>query len=182
MKCWYLAFNAQGSRIIIVVVQLGPVKIYVAAVEALMKKERQDETQFTTKMDGFLSFIRPLNAYVLFCRFFLISPCVWPNSGFWCCVFLTLHITLMRETFFNSSSANHYGWPITSSQFHLFLSSWRALYQCWTCSRAQTEFQSTNITFAIVVNAVRTRVLLQSFPLSQAFALFFFTLSCCVHP
>jgi hypothetical protein len=25
------------------------VKIYVAAVEALMKRERQDETQFTTK-------------------------------------------------------------------------------------------------------------------------------------
>jgi hypothetical protein len=33
------------------------VKIYVAAVEALRKKERQDETQFTTKIDGFLSFI-----------------------------------------------------------------------------------------------------------------------------
>jgi hypothetical protein len=33
------------------------VKIYVAAVEALRKKERQDETQFTTKIDGgFLSF------------------------------------------------------------------------------------------------------------------------------
>ncbi len=43
----------QGSRLIIVVVQLGVVKIYVAALEALMKKERQDETQFTTKVDGF---------------------------------------------------------------------------------------------------------------------------------
>jgi hypothetical protein len=30
------------------------VKIYVAAVEALRQKERQDETQFTTKIDGFL--------------------------------------------------------------------------------------------------------------------------------
>jgi len=30
------------------------VKIYVAAVEVLRKKERQDETQFTTKIDGFL--------------------------------------------------------------------------------------------------------------------------------
>jgi hypothetical protein len=40
-------FNAQGWRVIIVVVQLGAVKIYVAAVEALRKKERQDETQFT---------------------------------------------------------------------------------------------------------------------------------------
>jgi hypothetical protein len=36
------------------------VKVYVAAVEALRKKERQDETQFTTKID----------ANILFCRFF----------------------------------------------------------------------------------------------------------------
>jgi len=31
--------------------------MYVAAVGALRKKERQDETQFTNKIDGFLSFI-----------------------------------------------------------------------------------------------------------------------------
>jgi hypothetical protein len=30
--------------------------MYVAAVEGPRKKERQDETQFTTKIDGFLSF------------------------------------------------------------------------------------------------------------------------------
>jgi hypothetical protein len=30
----------------IVVVQVGVVKIYVAAIEALKKKERQDETSF----------------------------------------------------------------------------------------------------------------------------------------
>jgi hypothetical protein len=47
------AFNAQGSRLIIV----RAVKIYVAAVEALKRKERHDETQFTTKIDGFMSFI-----------------------------------------------------------------------------------------------------------------------------
>jgi hypothetical protein len=39
------------------VVQLGAVKIYVEAVEELRKKKRQDETQFTTKIDCFLSFI-----------------------------------------------------------------------------------------------------------------------------
>jgi hypothetical protein len=43
MKCWNSAFNAQGSRVIIVVVQVGTVKIYIAAVEALRKKERQDK-------------------------------------------------------------------------------------------------------------------------------------------
>ncbi len=52
MKCWNSAFNAQCSRVIVVVVQVGAVKIYVAAVETLRKKERQDETQFTTKIGG----------------------------------------------------------------------------------------------------------------------------------
>ncbi len=50
MKCWNSGFNTQGLRIIIVVVQVGAVKIYAAVVEALRKKERQDETQFTTKI------------------------------------------------------------------------------------------------------------------------------------
>jgi hypothetical protein len=35
-----LAFDAQGSRGIIVAVQVGAVKIYVAALEALRKKEK----------------------------------------------------------------------------------------------------------------------------------------------
>jgi hypothetical protein len=52
MKCWNSAFNEQGLRVIIVVVQAGAVKIYVAAVQALRKKESQDETQFTTKIRG----------------------------------------------------------------------------------------------------------------------------------
>jgi hypothetical protein len=37
--------------LMIVLVQLGAVKIYATAVEALRKKERQDETQFTTNID-----------------------------------------------------------------------------------------------------------------------------------
>jgi hypothetical protein len=41
MKCWNLAFNAH----------VGAVKI-VEAVEAFRKKERGDETQFTTKIGG----------------------------------------------------------------------------------------------------------------------------------
>ncbi len=49
-------FDARGSRIIIVVVQVGAVKISVGAVEVLRKKERQDETQFTTKIDDFFEF------------------------------------------------------------------------------------------------------------------------------
>jgi hypothetical protein len=45
MKCWISAFHAQGSRGIIGAVQVGVVKTYVAAAEALKKKERQGETQ-----------------------------------------------------------------------------------------------------------------------------------------
>jgi len=39
-KRWISAFNAQGSRGIIVAVPIGAVKIYVAAVEALRKKKK----------------------------------------------------------------------------------------------------------------------------------------------
>jgi hypothetical protein len=49
MKC--SNFNAQGSRVTTVVVQVGAVKIYVAA-EALRGKERLDEIQFTTEIAG----------------------------------------------------------------------------------------------------------------------------------
>jgi len=55
MKCWVSTFKlsiSQGLRVIIEVVQVGAVKIYVAAVEALRKMERQDETQVTTKIGG----------------------------------------------------------------------------------------------------------------------------------
>ncbi len=67
MKCWYLAFNAQGSRLIILNLQLG-------AVEALRKKERQNETQFTTKNDGFLSFIPPWMLIYSFACYFESHP------------------------------------------------------------------------------------------------------------
>ncbi len=46
------AFDAEGLRVIIVVGEVGAVKMYVAAAEAFRKKERGDETQFTTKIGG----------------------------------------------------------------------------------------------------------------------------------
>jgi hypothetical protein len=52
MRYWNSAFHPQVSILIIVIVQVGAVKIYVAAVEALRKKERGDETEFTTKIGG----------------------------------------------------------------------------------------------------------------------------------
>ncbi len=70
MKCWNSAFNAPGSRLIMVVVELGAVTICVAVVEALREKVRQDETQFTTKNDGFLSFIPRWMLMYCFAGFF----------------------------------------------------------------------------------------------------------------
>jgi hypothetical protein len=69
MNCWNSTFNAQGSRVIIVVVQVRAVKIYVAALEALRKNERQDETQFTTKIGG-KTIWTPV---ILFCKIFIYS-------------------------------------------------------------------------------------------------------------
>jgi hypothetical protein len=50
------------------------VKIYVAAMQQALRKknERQDETQFITKIDGFLTLtaLPPLNANVLLDRLF----------------------------------------------------------------------------------------------------------------
>ncbi len=39
MKCWNSSFNSQGSRLIILIVQVRAMQIYVAAVEVLMKKK-----------------------------------------------------------------------------------------------------------------------------------------------
>jgi hypothetical protein len=53
MKCWELGmnsvWNAQGLRLIMVVVQLGVVKIYVAAVEALRKRRDRMKLSLPSK-------------------------------------------------------------------------------------------------------------------------------------
>jgi hypothetical protein len=66
LKRWNSAFNAQGSRLIIVIVQVRAVKIYVLAVEALRKKERGDETQFTTQNWWKNYFVSQLFSFVKF--------------------------------------------------------------------------------------------------------------------
>jgi hypothetical protein len=40
------------QRVTIVAVQVGAMKIYIVAVEALRKKERKGKIQFITKIDG----------------------------------------------------------------------------------------------------------------------------------
>ncbi len=41
MKCWSSTFNAQGSRLIIIALQIGKMKKYVAKVEMLMKEKNK---------------------------------------------------------------------------------------------------------------------------------------------
>jgi hypothetical protein len=63
--------------------------MYVAAaVEVLGKKERHDETQFTTKIDVFLV-SSPLTANVLLSRFLLnLTLCMTKTQGFGAVFFL----------------------------------------------------------------------------------------------
>jgi hypothetical protein len=77
MKCWFSAFNARGSRLIIVVVQLGAVKINVA-VEAFKEKGKTGRNSvYYQNWWVFFEFHPPLNANVLFfAGLFLISPCM----------------------------------------------------------------------------------------------------------
>ncbi len=56
-------------------------KIYVTTVEALTEKERQDETQFTTKIDGFLSFIPCWMLMYFFAGFLLSHPVYDQTQG-----------------------------------------------------------------------------------------------------
>ncbi len=74
-------------------------KIYVAAVEALRKKERQDETQFTTKIT------QETMLMYFFCRFFLNFTLCMTNSGYWWCLFLTSRISLFCNVVLVSCSA-----------------------------------------------------------------------------
>jgi hypothetical protein len=68
-------FRAQVSRVIIVVVQVGAVKIYVPAVEALMKKERGDETQFIAKIGGKLVWVPIILFYKISFPATHLMPC-----------------------------------------------------------------------------------------------------------
>ncbi len=74
-KCWIPAFSAHGTRRIIVAVQVGAVKIYVAAVEALRKKRKTGVK--LRKIDGFLSFTpRWMLMYLFAGCFFNLTLCM----------------------------------------------------------------------------------------------------------
>jgi hypothetical protein len=95
MQCWNSTFNAQGLRINIVIVQVGAAKIYVAAVKALMKKDRGDETQFTTKIGGKNEFGFPLFSFVEFILSYTFDALLCRNWPFSSPNHLTLPISLL---------------------------------------------------------------------------------------
>ncbi len=62
-----------------------PKKSLLSRIQGGMK------TQKTINFGGRLNWVSSR----FFAGVFWISPCVWPNSGNWCCVFLTLRISLL---------------------------------------------------------------------------------------
>jgi hypothetical protein len=76
MKCCHScngAFNAQGSRLILVVVHVGAEKTYVVvAVEALKTKERQDENSLSL-LSNLLEKLVWVVLVILFCKIFIPS-------------------------------------------------------------------------------------------------------------
>jgi len=81
------------------------------------KKERQDETQLTTKIDGFSECHPPLNVNVLFLQVFVESHPVYDqtqSSG--AVFFFTLLITLLCLTIFAVKNVTKISHHVTGSK------------------------------------------------------------------
>jgi hypothetical protein len=87
-------------RVIIAVVQVGAVKIYVAAVEALRKKERRYETQFTTKIGGKLVWDPAIPFCKIFVPSYVFDALLCRNWHSRPLIALTLRITVLWGEFF----------------------------------------------------------------------------------
>jgi len=68
MKCWNSGFDAQDSRLIIIIVQVGAVKNICSSSGGAQEKERKVEVYYQNWW--FSEFQPPLNANELFCTFF----------------------------------------------------------------------------------------------------------------
>jgi hypothetical protein len=62
MKCWNSTFNAQGLKIIIIVVHVGVVKIHITIVDLFKKNERLDEIMCLMHYYAKIGHSRPLIA------------------------------------------------------------------------------------------------------------------------
>jgi len=99
MKCWNSALNEQGSRLLIVVVQVGAVKIYVAAVRLSGKGKDRMKLSLPSKLVGKLVWVPVIS----FCKIFIptykfdaLLCRYWP---FLPLDSLTLRITLISDLF-----------------------------------------------------------------------------------
>jgi len=98
MKSWNSAFDAHRSREIITAVV--SVIIYVAAMEALSKKERKiGWNSITNKTDRFLSLTPPLNANVRFLYLFLQPHPVYDQTQGSGTFFSLLYLHLYDQCF-----------------------------------------------------------------------------------
>ncbi len=97
MKCWNSTFNAQDSRLIVVLYsyEQWKMKIYVATMEVLKEKKKIGRNSIYHQNRWFFEFHPVLNANVFFYKLKKNSPSIRPNLGFWCFSFLTLWIILM---------------------------------------------------------------------------------------
>ncbi len=110
-KCWISAFNAQGLKVIKVVVQIGAVKIYVAEMEVLRKNERHSEIQFTTKI------VRKIS---LGCRYFIL----WnfhSQLHIWCPIMPKLTVLALKSWDF---TANSIGYLVMKLRVHKSCKIW----------------------------------------------------------
>ncbi len=88
------------------------------------------------------------NFRYFFAGIFLISPCVWPNSGYWCCLFLTLlRISLLPSQHwfgwtFQYAHENN-GYPEIFSSFFLFSDLWFGI----NCKHPKKNLAIINDTF-----------------------------------
>jgi hypothetical protein len=83
VKCWNSAFHAHRSRVIIVVVQGGAEKIYVAAVQALRKRKYRMKLSLPPNWVEKLVWVPVIS----FCKIFIPSYAFdallcrnWPSS------------------------------------------------------------------------------------------------------
>jgi len=89
-------------------------------VEALTKMEWRMKLSVPRKLTVFWVSAAPWMLMYFFAGFWKISPCVWLNSGFWCCVFLS-QTKRERARVLATNAKNQFDLD-TGNFFSLFLS------------------------------------------------------------
>jgi hypothetical protein len=94
MKCWNSASNAQGSRVTIVVIQVGAVKIYVRAVDALGKRKHRMKLSLWPKLVEKLVWVPVISLCKIFIPSYAFDALLCQNWPF----LPPNYVTLLRRT------------------------------------------------------------------------------------